>query len=464
VTDRFYSPKVDDLASAFLKREMPRRVFITRLLQLGLTPAAAAAVLAACGGAAESPGATGGTSSTMTPPPKDITANFRILTGPWTEYELDVQNTIAEAFKATYPNVTFEWTLFDWPTSPASIQTSLVEKAHDMIYLGESDAMVFGAEPDNFMDIGPLVDDPAFAEDRADFVALDRLHTLTPFPIALPIAWFAESALYVNWDMVKAAGFDDTFLDDWETFRAACKAMTDPANGVYGINFGSHAFIEWYGRARCGGGTYLNEDRTAPAIYKPEVVQATQDFVDLLLTDKSAVPLKQYDYETQKDAFVAQKVGTIGIDGGAIRPIADKKPTFEWSAMPWPKGPLHRYTILNTGSYAIAKSTPNPALAWEVLKHWTNAEMLATHTGVSTCFPSRKSAYELPTYTEAVPQQTLDSIPLMEQYGVWMESFPQFFEINDRANPQIERAYTGEISADEAVKNVESIVNEVMEF
>jgi ABC-type glycerol-3-phosphate transport system substrate-binding protein len=434
-----------------------RRAFVLGLLAAGLSVGTAGALLSSATRAAAEPGCTA-----LDP---NVSGEIRFLTGPFTDREMEVQETIAAAFNAKYPNVTFSFTLFDWYTSPTDIQTSLLDGAHDLYYLGEADAMLFGAEDTNFLDIGPYANASCFAEEKANYHALERLWKLTPKPTALPFLWFQESGLFVNLDKVKSVGFDETFVDSWDSFAAALLAMTDPAKDEYGIALDAHPWVEWYGRMRSAGGSYLDADRTGPAVNTPQVVQGTQDMVDLFLKDKSSAPLGKYDYTTAQDAFAAGKIAAFGMDSSVAAAMMRRDLPFEWIMKPWPPGPVARHSVLNTGSYAIGKKTPNPDLAWEVLKFWTSGEQGAFYSGTASNYPSNETAYD-PAYgwQELAAPQLIAVRPELEEQGVWMEEFTEFGLVNNRAYPQIQRAYTGEISAEEAVKNVEAIVKEVMGF
>jgi multiple sugar transport system substrate-binding protein len=475
VTDPQRGRAVSQLAGDYLAGRITRRAFIGRLMALGLSVSAAGAVLAACtsqgapsatpGGATTAPStpaasnATGGCSA----PPKDIAAEIRFLTGPFTENEVDVHKAIAAKFNEQYPNVTFTFKLFDWYTSRTEVQTSLAEGAHDIYHLGEADIVFYSADETALLDIGKYVNDPCFAESRAQITEIDRILGMSPYPVAVPFMWFPENALYVNLDKLRAAGFDESFVDSWDTFVEAAVKMTDPAKDEFGIGLNCHNYVEWYGRLRSAGVDWVNADLTSTSVNSPDVVKATQDMVDLFLTHKAAPPLGRYDYTTGIDAFAGGKLGMVGYDASVAGALTAREVPFEWAVLPWPPGPRSRATILNTSSYGIGQKTPNPDLAWEVLKFWSSPEVTATYAGTPGYFPSHQGAYG-PEFEAVIPPQMLAARDQLIEHGVFMLAIPEAPDINARAVPQVERAYTGEISAQEAVQNVEAIVKEIMAF
>ena len=453
--------------------------FVGHLMVLGL---AASLVLGACStgaessapatdapatGAPASPGASGSAAACGGAVPTDITAEIRFLTGPFSDNEQAAQEAIAAKFNETYPNVTFTFELFDWYTSRTSVQTSLAEGAHDIYYLGEGDIVFYSADDTALLDIGTYVDDPCYAEERAQINDIDRILGMSPYPVAVPYLWFPENAMYVNMDKIEEAGFDRTFIEDWSTFVDAAVAMTDASSGEYGIGLSLHNYVEWYGRLRSAGTDWLTADGSAPAVDTPEALQATQDMVDLFQTHKAAAPLGTYDYTTGVDAFAGGRLGMVGYDASVAGALTRLEVPFEWELRAWPPGPVSRATMLNTSSWGIGQKTENPALAWEVLKHWTSAAVNAEYAGTYGYFPSHQGALEgeLGAQFDSLipPQMTAARDELIEN-GVFMLEIPQAPDMNARATPQIERAYSGEISAEEAIQNVVSIVNEIMGF
>jgi ABC-type glycerol-3-phosphate transport system substrate-binding protein len=439
------------LADAFMTGRIPRRVFISRLLALGLAPAAAGAILAAA-----------------TPPELaraaadvDYSGDMRFMIGPWTDQEIDHQKTIAAAFNKLHPNVNFSFKLYSWETADPEVDASLAEGAHDIYYFGEGGYVARAKQQNGFEDLTSRINDPAFAAEKAKYLYWDRLAAYGPKLMGLPICWHVEDALFVNMDMVKAAGFDETFVDKWDTFLDCVTKMTKGTD-TYGLGIGMQlgGYGEWYQRARAAGGRYLTEDLSKPAINTPQVVEATQQMVDFFKKG-IAPPQGTYDYNTAPDAFIAGKLAIYSSDLtiAAVLLGKPKPPTFEWKVLPYPPGSATRVNFNDIGLYAMSSKTPNKDLAWEVLKFWTNGEQGAYWTGVSGTYPARKDAAEL-GYDKYSAPQLAASFEQFQKYSVGPEPFAQFGTVESQAEAQAARAYSGEISAEEAVQNIEQIVEQ----
>lgn len=442
--------QTSDLADAFTAGRISRRTFISRLLALGLAPSAAGAILAA----ATSPlgAAAQGT---------DFKGDVRFMIGPWTDQEVDHQKTIAAAFNQLHPDVKFSFKLFSWDTASTEVDASLAEGAHDIYYFGEGGYLARVEQKDGFEDLTSRINDPAFADEKAKYLYWDRIEAYGPKLIGLPICWHVEDALFVNMEMVKAAGFDETFVDDWNTFVDCVTKMTK-GKDVYGLGIGMQlgGFAEWYQRARAAGGSYLTSDLKQPAINTPGVIEATQQLVDFF---KQGIAPTQgtYDYNTAPDAFIAGKLATYSSDLtiAAVLRAKPNPPAFEWAILPYPPGSQTRVNFNDIGLYAMSSKTNDKDLGWEVLKWWTNGEQSAYWTGVSGTYPARSDAEEMGYSKNSAPELAA-SFDLFQKYSVGPEPFAQWGTVEGLAEAQAARAYSGEISAEDAVKNIEKIVQQ----
>jgi multiple sugar transport system substrate-binding protein len=446
--------RTSELADAFITGRLPRRAFVARLLALGLTPAVAGSIVALCTREV-------GALAAQSTPSADVSGDIRFMIGPWTDKEVEHHETIAAAFNELYPNVKFSFKLFSWETASTEVDASLAEGAHDIYYFGEGGYLARTEQQDGFEDLTARINDPAWADEKAKYLYWDRLQAYSPKLIGLPICWHVEDALFVNMDMVKAAGFDETFVDDWDTFVDCVTKMTKGSD-TYGLGIGMQlgGFGEWYQRARAAGGSYLNADLSAPAINTPDVVKATQQLVDFF-SKGIAPPQGTFDYNTAPDAFIAGRLATYSSDLTIAAVLLGKPnpPTFEWAVLPYPPGIKSRANFNDIGLYAMSSKTPNKDLAWEVLKWWTNGEQGAYWTGVSGTYPARTDAAEM-GYEKNSPPQLAVSFDLFQKYSIGPEPFAQWGTIEDQAEAQAARAYSGEISAEEAVSTIEQIVQQ----
>jgi ABC-type glycerol-3-phosphate transport system substrate-binding protein len=438
--------RTTDLVDAFLAGRISRRTFIRGLLALGMTTGTAGAILA---NAARARGQVG----------SDVSGTIRFLIGPWTQDEIANHETVAAGFRELYPNVQFTFKLYDWGTQFAETDASLAQGAHDVYYFGEGQYVARQQQLEGFEDITARINDPAFAEEKAKYLYWDRIQAYGPKLVGLPICWHVEDALFVNLRKLEEAGYGPEFVDSWDTFIDALAKLNKPGETYpLGIGIQIGGFGEWYQRLRSAGGSYLTEDLSAPNVNRPEVVKATQDLVDIFSAGY-APPLGTYDYNTAPDAFVAGRLAIYSSDLTIAAVLGFKDVPFEWAVLPWPPGPVSSAAFNDIGFYAMSSKTPDKDLAWEVLKWWTNGENGAFWTGRSGTYSARSDALEKGYDEYAAPQLAAVFDDFVAQ-GVGPEPFAEFSTVEEQAEAQAQRAYLGEISTEEAVANIESIVRQ----
>jgi multiple sugar transport system substrate-binding protein len=466
--------KITNLADSYLSGRMSRRAFITRLVELGLTTGAAGAVLAACSSAAtagpSAAAATAGPAGTAAPGvsaapvasaaaaasapagSKDLKGEIAFLVGPWTADEIKNQQVIQAGFNKLYPNVTFTYKLFDWGTAGAQVASSLLAGAHDIYWIGQATIGQYSDPADpNFLDLTSRIDDPAWASEKAKYLYWDYVESTFPRLIGLPCGSGVDNCLFVNVDMLQKAGYDLSFVEGWDTFAAALQKMT--TNGVHGLGWGTQAYDEWYSRARAAGATFLSPDYKTVTINTPEVLTVTQQLVDLY-KQGIAVPPGTYDYTTINDAFAAQRVAVFTSDC-TIAPILQKSAKdFTWAMVPLPPGPKTRTQTMDLSWYCARQGTKDPDLAWEVLKWWTNGASDAFWEDASGSYPLRTDAAEN-GFGATAPKQLLDTFSLFQKYFCFNENFKQFGDVELASQQQAADAYTGTITAEQAVSNIE---------
>lgn len=440
-----------DLAESYLNGRISRRTFVTRLLALGLAPSAIGSIVAGCGSSSAS---TGGGAA---PGPAELKGNVRFLIGPWSDQEVAHQQHVAKAFQALHPKVTFSFRLYDWGSAAQQINTSVLEGAHDVYMTTESSYPDYESH-DTFVDLAPRVNASSFAAEKSKYLYMDRIESYGPKILGLPISWHVEDAMFVNMDMVHAAGFDETFADTWDTFLACVTKMTKPGK-TYGFGIGIQigGYGEWYQRLRAAGGSYLTPDLKTVNVNHPNVVLATQQFADLF-KQGIAPPLGTYTYDNAPAAFAAGKMAIYSSDLATTTTLPKKVP-FTWKLFPYPPGPASRVNFNDLSLYMLNPKSSDQDLLWEVLKWWTSGENDAFWAGHSGTYPARVDASQFGYSNYAAPQLGEAFAPF-KKYAVGLENFPEWANVENQAEAEIQNCYAGKRTAQKAVENVAKLVQQ----
>ncbi|HEY2692341.1 MAG TPA: hypothetical protein VGJ50_28175 [Streptosporangiaceae bacterium] len=442
--------QTDGLAESYLKGGISRRAFVTRLLALGLAPGAVASVVAACSNPSPS-------ASSSNAAPGELAGNVRFLVGPWSNEEVAHQQHTAKAFQALHPKVTFSFRLYDWGSAGQQINTSVIEGAQDIYMTTESSYPDYEAH-DTFVDLAPRVNASSFASEKAKYLYMDRIESYGPKILGLPISWHVEDAMFVNMDMVNAAGFDESFADTWPTFLEAVTKMTKPGK-TYGFGIGIQigGYAEWYQRLRAAGGSYLTPDHKTVNVNHPDVVLATQQFADLFKKG-IAPPLGTYTYDDAPAAFAAGKLAIYSSDLATTTTLPKKVP-FNWKLLPYPPGPVSRVNFNDLSLYMINPQSSDQDLMWEVLKWWTSGPNDAYWAGNSGTYPARVDAPNYGYSKWAAPQMG-EAFASFKKYAVGLENFAQWADVENAAEAEIQNCYGGKETAQQAVENVAKIVQQ----
>src|ERR1700736_139982 len=145
---------VSDLVQSFTTGKISRRDFVLRLLAAGLSITAVGAVLEACAGS-------GSTTTSSTPwaaDPKSLSGTVKLYKAPFAANEADLQQPYIDTFKTVCPNVTVQFSQFDWTQATAQMTAALTSGSQDVIYI----PVFYGTAR------GPRTVDPGSGVRRAD--------------------------------------------------------------------------------------------------------------------------------------------------------------------------------------------------------------------------------------------------------------------------------------------------------
>jgi multiple sugar transport system substrate-binding protein len=198
-------------------------------------------------------------------------------------------------------------------------------------------------------------------------------------------------ALYMNLDLIQAAGVDDprelaaAGEWDWDAFEATSKAITDLGDGNKGFGAGGW-WANWGYFVHSAGGGFFNEDRTACALDSDESV-AGLEYLKGLYDNGYGVPFGE-------DAEPAFKSGQVGmfINGRWATPGAREITDFAWDVVELPTGAVEGRNWQFWGAYVVNAKTANPAAAWKLVQELTSADVQGQISELGANIPSRVSA------------------------------------------------------------------------
>jgi len=325
----------------------------------------------------------------------------------------------------------------------------------------------WNALPDRFLDLARN----GLIENLDERIAADNVD-LSPIAPALLDAFTYEGSLYAipkdfdtvglwyNKALFDAAGIaypDDSWT--WETLRESAKALTDPANGVYGFVANPGTRAGYYNFIAQNGGEVITDDHTS-GFDMPETIAAIQFMADLILVDKVSPTVQQQEEINPQTRFKTGKAAMV-LDGSwRAREFADDPYTLENADVAvLPQG-IRRASSSGTLGYSIYSGSAHKEEAWELLKFLAGPEAAHIQASFGAVIPSHLGEAEV--WAGAIPQFNLQAFLDMVDYAeVVAHSFntPAW---TSTMNQELKKALAGDIPVEEATQIVTEKMNEVL--
>lgn len=264
---------------------------------------------------------------------------------------------------------------------------------------------------------GHLADlDALYAEIGMDTSKLSLMTAVNGTTVAQPLVNF-PSMIAVNRDLLKAAGVEE-LPETWTEFMEACKAVTDPANNVYGFGMNmstdNPTCMEFFTSfAWNSGGTVLTAEGK-PYMAGNDIMIKTAEFFKSLFDEQVVVPGMYTMTDADKvQEFVNGRIAFMADSVAHLTNIREQAPDMDLTFMLMPHtddydGP--NFMRVNNWAVGIASSCEHPkeaAMFIEyLLRDEVNADLCVTaggfavntaanpeYTDTSDAFVSIKEAY-----------------------------------------------------------------------
>ncbi len=389
---------------------------------------------------------------------------------------------LSSEFEAQNPDIKLKWVTLEENILRQRVTTDVATKGgqYDVMTIGTYEVPIWGQQgwltELNALGADYDVDDllPAI---RSGLTVDEKLYA-APF--------YGESSMVMyRTDLMADAGLEMPKAPTWSFISKAAKAMTDKANGVYGIclrgkaGWGENMALIT-SMSNSFGARWFDE-KWQPQFTTPEWKETLSYYVDLM--ENYGPPGASANgfnenlalFQTGKcgmwiDATVAGAFVTNETDSQ----VADKV----GFALAPDNGLGKRGNWLWAWTLAVPSSSQKSAaamkfIAWATSKEYS--ELVASKKGWAKVPPgTRTSLYANEKYMSAAPfaQITLDSIlsadpvnPTVKPVpyvGVQFVAIPEFQGIGTSVGQQFAAALTGQISVDQALKNSQRLTERVM--
>jgi multiple sugar transport system substrate-binding protein len=261
-------------------------------------------------------------------------------------------------------------------------------------------------------------------------------------------------ALYYNADMFREKGLDpENPPATWDELYETAKALTDPANNVYGLAFsavgteeGTFQFLPW---VQMTGGDYDNIDTPGAA----EALNLWKRILDEKLASPDTLIRSQFDSTATFNSGNA----AMAISGPWELPRMSAEAKFDYRAalLPAPEEGATRASALGEGDNVILANSDNPDEAFRFVE-FLYAQMPRVWN--EFCYlPASKVEVENPNNPEiyAVFEESM-------QYARNRGPHPEWPKISKAIQTAIQSTLTGQATAEDALAQTQEEIDSVL--
>ena len=385
------------------------------------------------------------------------------------------EQTITVGMEAGSPHETFYKELAKEFTEETGIEVEILGVPHDNMHQQFLSDAISGAGAYDVLTVdqpwvaefaqngylAPL-DDRLSDEDREDFVEgtldtvsyEDRLYGL-PFLVHNTVTYYRPSLL-------EAAGTDGP-PTTWEEYRAAAKATTDPAAGVWGTMIPGNRDGEVATRLQSyiqqAGGDIV-DDEGNPAIDSPEAREAFELMTTMQFEDKSS-PEGLHDLSAMQGQFLEGKVAMISIWPylwALATDPAQSKIVDDVAVALNPGNPDQVSTTFSWG-FGVSASSDAQDAAWEWVNWATGSDVLARKAIEQLSPVPRVSAMEALAASEEVSEEDRAALAVFSESvarSTTMPMTPAYAEYQSAMAEAVSAVMSRQASPEDALKSAQA--------
>lgn len=424
-----------------------RREFMLRATAVGVSAAFAGKIASAVAAPAPAP--------TRSRWSKQADVTISIIKGPHHGDDPKFWDTLKQDFEAAHPDIALNPTFFKWQTMDAELTAGYASEPADVVYLVDLVLAKF-VNSGQVADITSFVDTEAYAGEKAAIAPFTWDVTGFDEKIYGVGALGAAFGIFYNTDLLEAAGITE-FPQTREALVEAAKALT--TDQVWGFQFRDaftdYAHWDWLPYIHNDDADVMTGDLTAQNL-DPAAAAGTQYLADMKLVHKVSPEAGAYDWNGSRALFEAGRIAILHDEfPQAVVWEVDEPVSFGLGVAQAPATTEggKQSTMGNFGYATVSEKSPNKEAAWELVKWWTSAGVInpyAAQIGLQTVRIDSS-----PDYTSTLLQQVQEEfVPAVQ--GIQVTE--NYYEMLTNIWPEVERAYRGEQTGEEAMTKAGEVV------
>ncbi len=388
----------------------------------------------------------GGVAPTSTPTPV-VATELSVWHWPGTAGEDAHLRLLLDDFQRSHPEIVID---LQQPENYARrLRTALSnDQPPDLLYLNSYQL------PDYVAD-GTLAPLPATAEGD-QYPHLQRAMQIGGATYCRPQSFYTLALFY------NKIRFDDASLAyptaswHWADLQGAASALTDSANGQFGLVLAAD-LSRWLAFLQQAGGTILNAEGSVMALNSPEGATALDFYANLIIEGRATTP-SALDSRWPGEAFGQGRAAMV-VEGSWLVPyLAENAPGLDYGIAPLPMGPARAATVSFATCYAITNASPYQEAAQILLDYLTAPEQMRSWITIDNALPARPSLQEAWRTAHPGQEALLDQVMVATEWQLPPGFQPWVADVNE----QISRLFGGFIPSSAVLPEAENSGNAVL--
>ena len=272
---------------------------------------------------------------------------------------------------------------------------------------------------------------------------------------------------YYNMDLFDRYGVAYPSDDwTWDDLLARARKLTEDEDGdgmtdIYGLTPYDIANYVW-----SAGGDFLRQEDGGwvSNLDDERVLAGTQFYVDLYFKHKVSPPRPgmRTDNAMSTFTFEAGRVA-MAITGPWRIPDYQLLDRFRWNIALMPEGPAGRQTRYAGSGFSIWKDTPQPEMAWQLVRYLVGPESMAKMAVLGSDLPPQRSVAWSAFLREGTPWDEEIFVRAMDHE---VRIFPQelwWEDLYRRMQDELDAALTGRETVEEALRQAHEVTREYLQ-
>jgi multiple sugar transport system substrate-binding protein len=377
-----------------------------------------------------------------------------ITYGFWDKKQVPAVEEIIKRFNEKNPNINVKIELTPYGQYFQKLETAATGGAlPDVMWMNGAHVEQY-AQGKVILPLSELAKEDSYSLDNYPESLID-LYTVDGKLYGIPKD-FDTTGLWYNKKIFDDAGVpypDDTW--DWDQLKEAAKKLTNIDKGIWGYaavmgNQGGYYDFIWQ-----NGGYIISDDRKSVGFEQPEAIEALEYNISFIKEGLSPTQAQMTETATS-ELFTSGKVAMM-FDGPWMVPEYKQNPDLDVAVVPKGK---QRAVAIHGLSNVIAANTEHKDAAWEFVQFLGSKEAAEVFAETGTVIPAYNGTQE--AWVKAVPTLNLQAYIDGVEYSVPLPSVKSTGEIWQYETDALKKAWSEEISVEDAVKELSKKANEAL--